>query len=208
MDTAALQQRPDAHQCTIASALMADALKPGAPYTQVTSALEALLALTRQGLSGDAGAYAHYQSALLQLHIPGEPRTEPTRRWMASEVYRVEDEFAADLPSFIALPADEFRKQVDAEIAARSRVNHPMSVHLFQGTPPVQDVRFFLEHHWTRSYNFYSLLAELAFRFEAIEDASVFYRNLYGEAGAETPERSHPGDAGPPHGVFRYSAGD
>eukprot|EP01034_Spumella_vulgaris_P004920 gene4920-6279_t len=192
MDTAALQQRPDAHQCTIASALMADALKPGAPYTQVTSALEALLALTRQGLSGDAGAYAHYQSALLQLHIPGEPRTEPTRRWMASEVYRVEDEFAADLPSFTALPADEFRKQVDAEIAARSRVNHPMSVHLFQGTPPVQDVRFFLEHHWTRSYNFYSLLAELAFRFEAIEDASVFYRNLYGEAGAETPERSHP----------------
>lgn len=192
MDTAALQQRPDAHQCTIASALMADALKPGAPYTQVTSALEALLALTRQGLSGDADAYAHYQSALLQLHIPGEPRTEPTRRWMASEVYRVEDEFAADLPSFTALPADELRKQVDAEIAARSRVNHPMSVHLFQGTPPVQDVRFFLEHHWTRSYNFYSLLAELAFRFEAIEDASVFYRNLYGEAGAETPERSHP----------------
>ncbi|MGV2463930.1 UNVERIFIED_CONTAM: iron-containing redox enzyme family protein, partial [Pseudomonas aeruginosa] len=50
----------------------------------------------------------------------------------------------------------------------------------------------FLEHHWVRSYNFYSLLAELAFRFENIEDASVFYRNLYGEAGAETPERSHP----------------
>ena len=192
MDTAALQQRSDSDSFTTASRLMTNALEPGANYTQVTRALEALLAQARQGLAGDADAYAHYQSALLQLHIPGDPRTEPTRRWMASEVYRVEDEFAADVPGFSALPVEEFRQQVDAEIAARSRVNHPMSVHLFQGTPPVQDVRFFLEHHWTRSYNFYSLLAELAFRFEAIEDASVFYRNLYGDAGAETPERSHP----------------
>lgn len=178
MDTAALLQRSDSDLFTTASTLMASALEPGAHYAQVTRSLEALLALTRQGLSGDADAYAHYQAALLQLHIPGDPRTEPTRRWMASEVYRAEDEFAVDLPGFTALPVDEFRQLVDAEIAARSRVNHPMSVHLFQGTPPVQDVRFFLEHHWTRSYNFYSLLAELAFRFEAIEDASVFYRNL------------------------------
>lgn len=111
---------------------------------------------------------------------------------MASQVYLVEDRFAPEPAGFSAVPVEEFRKKVDAEIEARSRVRHPMSVHLFQGTPPVEDVRFFLEHHWVRSYNFYSLLAELAFRFENIEDASVFYRNLYGEAGAETPERSHP----------------
>ncbi len=175
-----------------ASALLAAALKPTATYSQVTLALEAILALTAKGLAGDAAAYAQYQSLLLELHIPGDARTEPTRRWMASQVYRMEDEFAPALSDFSALPVDQFREKVDAEIAARTRVKHPMSVHLFQGSPPLEDVRFFLQHHWNRSYNFYSLLAELAFRFEAIEDASVFYRNLYGEAGAEAPDRSHP----------------
>ncbi|MGE7955615.1 HOASN domain-containing protein [Pseudomonas sp. NPDC089530] len=174
------------------SNLLAEALKPGATYSQVTVALESLLMLTAAGLAGDATAYAQYQSLLLELHLPGEPRTEPTRRWLASQVYLMEDEFAADLSDAPALSVEAFRTAVDAEIEARTRVKHPMSAHLFQGTPPLEDVRFFLEHHWTRSYNFYSLLAELAFRFEAIEDASVFYRNLYGEAGAETPERSHP----------------
>ncbi|WP_332508494.1 HOASN domain-containing protein [Pseudomonas sp.] len=172
--------------------MLAEALKPGASYSQVTLALEALLELTAQGLAGDAAAFAQYQALLLELHLPGDAQTEPTRRWMASQVYLIEDEFAPQLKDFEVVSVDEFRIKIDAEIEARSRVKHPMSVHLFQGTPPLEDVRFFLEHHWTRSYNFYSLLAELAFRFEAIEDASVFYRNLYGEAGAETPENSHP----------------
>lgn len=175
-----------------AAGLLAAALKPGADYSQVVNAVEAVLQCTQRGLAGDAASYAQYQSLLLELHLPGEPRTEPTRRWMASQIYLVEDKFAPELPNFTALPVDQFRERVDAEIAARTRVKHPMSVHLFEGTPPLRDVRFFLQHHWTRSYNFYSLLAELAFRFEAIEDASVFYRNLYGEAGAESPDRSHP----------------
>ncbi len=172
--------------------LLEAAMQPGARLSQVTSALEAILALTEQGLAGDATSYAQYQSLLLTLHLPGEPRTAPTRRWMASQVYQVEDRFAPALPHFAPVPVAQFRERVDAEIAARSRVRHPMSLHLFEGTPPREDVRFFLQHHWIRSYNFYSLLAELAFRFEAIEDASVFYRNLYGEAGAEDPSRSHP----------------
>lgn len=175
-----------------AAVLLAEALMPNANYSQVTRALEAILACTAKGLSGDAACYAQYQSLLLELHVPGEARTEPTRRWMASQIYHVEDKFAPALSDFTVLPVDQFREKVDAEIAARTRVKHPMSIHIFQGTPPVQDVRLFLQHHWNRSYNFYSLLAELAFRFEAIEDASVFYRNLYGEAGAESPERSHP----------------
>lgn len=175
-----------------ATALLADALKPGAAYAQIAQAAEALLELTSKGLEGDADAYARYQSILLELHVPGDPRSEPTRRWLASQIYLVEDRFAPEPSDFAPLPVDEFRARIDAEIAARTRVRHPMSLHLFQGTPPHQDVRFFLQHHWIRSYNFYSLLAELAFRFEAIEDASVFYRNLYGEAGAETPDRSHP----------------
>lgn len=175
-----------------AADLLTEALAPGADYSQVALAAQALLALTRKGLEGDAEAYAQYQTILLSLHVPGEPRTEPTRRWLASQIYRVEDQFAPALADFVALPVDQFRAKVDAEIESRTRVKHPMSVHLFQGTPPRQDVRQFLQHHWIRSYNFYSLLAELAFRFEAIHDASVFYRNLYGEAGAETPERAHP----------------
>ncbi|AHH52303.1 hypothetical protein AI22_26075 [Pseudomonas aeruginosa YL84] len=185
-------QRTMSEPARNASALLAEALKPGASLDQITLALEAILAVTAKGLGGDASAYAQYQALLLELHVGSDPHTEPTRRWMASQVYLVEDRFAPEPAGFSAVPVEEFRKKVDAEIEARSRVRHPMSVHLFQGTPPVEDVRFFLEHHWVRSYNFYSLLAELAFRFENIEDASVFYRNLYGEAGAETPERSHP----------------
>ena len=174
-----------------ASVLLAEALKPGASLDQITLALEAILAVTAKGLGGDASAYAQYQALLLELHVGGDPHTEPTRRWMASQVYLVEDRFAPEPAGFSAVPVEEFRKKVDAEIEARSRVRHPMSVHLFQGTPPVEDVRFFLEHHWVRSYNLQPP-GGLAFRFENIEDASVFYRNLYGEAGAETPERSHP----------------
>ncbi|WP_200899906.1 HOASN domain-containing protein [Lysobacter capsici] len=175
-----------------ASILLAEALKPGAASSRTALAADALLALTQKGLEGDPAAYAQYQSILLDLHLPGEPRTEPTRRWLASQIYQVEDRFAPALPDFRVLPVDEFRAKVDAEIASRTRVRHPMSLHLFQGAPPLRDVRLFLRHHWNRSYNFYSLLAELAFRFEAIHDASVFYRNLYGEAGAESPERAHP----------------
>ncbi|WP_228278003.1 HOASN domain-containing protein, partial [Acinetobacter nosocomialis] len=89
-----------------------------------------------------------YQALLLELHVGSDPHTEPTRRWMASQVYLVEDRFAPEPAGFSAVPVEEFRKKVDAEIEARSRVRHPMSVHLFQGTPPVEDVRFFLEHHW------------------------------------------------------------
>ena len=168
------------------------ALTPGAAIHQLIGVAEKLLGVTERGLSGDEACYAQYQSVLLELHAPGEPRTEPTRRWLASQIYQVEDRFSSVPFDFAVLSVEEFRAKVDAEIAARTRVRHPMSLHLFQGTPPHEHVKFFLHHHWIRSYNFYSLLAELAFRFEDIADASVFYRNLYGEAGAESPEHSHP----------------
>ncbi|QQP95695.1 HOASN domain-containing protein [Lysobacter enzymogenes] len=173
-------------------AYLSDALAPDASCAQVALAADELVALTRKGLSGDADAYAQYQSILLDLHLPGDPQTEPTRRWFASRIYTVEDEFAPELPEFQPVSVADFRAAIDAEIASRTRVRHPMSLHLFQGQPSHGEVRSFLQHHWNRSYNFYSLLAELAFRFPDIRDASVFYRNLYGEAGAETPERSHP----------------
>ncbi len=172
--------------------ILAEALRQEGSLHQLFTAAESILALTERGLSGDAASYAQYQSLLLDLHLPGEPRTEPTRRWLASQIYQVEDRFAPQVSDFQVLPVDAFRARVDAEIASRTRVRHPMSLHLFQGTPSHEQVRFFLHHHWIRSYNFYGLLAELAFRFEDIADASVFYRNLYGEAGAETANRSHP----------------
>jgi pyrroloquinoline quinone (PQQ) biosynthesis protein C len=172
--------------------ILTEALRPEASLHQLFAAAESLLALTERGLSGDAASYAQYQTLLLDLHLPGEPRTEPTRRWLASQIYQVEDRFAPQIPDFKVLPVDAFRARVDEEIASRTRVRHPMSLHLYQGTPSHEEVKFFLHHHWIRSYNFYSLLAELAFRFEDIGDASVFYRNLYGEAGAESADRSHP----------------
>ncbi len=172
--------------------LLTEALRPEGTLHQLSTAAASLLALTERGLSGDAESYAQYQTLLMELHLPGEPRTEPTRRWLASQIYQVEDRFAPQVPAFQPLPVEAFRARVDEEIASRTRVRHPMSVHLFQGTPSREEVKYFLHHHWIRSYNFYSLLAELAFRFEDIADASVFYRNLYGEAGAESADRSHP----------------
>ncbi|MGV8546480.1 HOASN domain-containing protein, partial [Pseudomonas aeruginosa] len=80
-------------------------------------------------------AYAHYQALLLELHVGRDPHTAATRRWMASQVYLVDDRFAPEPAGFSAVPVEEFRKQVDAEIEARSGVRQPMSVHLFPGTP-------------------------------------------------------------------------
>lgn len=175
-----------------ASFLLTEALKPGAPIHVLMRAVESTLELVERGLSGDGESYAHYQALLLDLHLPGEARTEPTRRWLASQVYQIEDKFIPESTGFAFVPVAAFRERVDTEIASRTRVRHPMSLHLFQGAPSHEEVKFFLRHHWIRSYNFYALLAELAFRFEDIADASVFYRNLYGEAGAESPDRSHP----------------
>src|SRR5688572_28962270 len=76
-----------------ASILLAEALKPGAASSRTALAADALLALTQKALEGDPAAYAQYQSILLDLHLPGEPRTEPTRRWLASQIYQVEDRF-------------------------------------------------------------------------------------------------------------------
>ena len=171
---------------------MSEALKPAAPMQLLMRAAESILKLAKRGLSGDSDSYAQYQALLLDLHLPGEARTEATRRWLASKIYEVEDGFVPEPTDFTLLPVDAFRERVDAEIASQTRVRHAMSLHLFQGNPSHEEVQFFLQHHWIRSYNFYSLLAELAFRFDDIADASVFYRNLYGEAGAESADRSHP----------------
>ncbi|WP_276147400.1 HOASN domain-containing protein, partial [Pseudomonas aeruginosa] len=122
-------QRTMSEPARNASALLAEALKPGASLDQITLALEAILAVTAKGLGGDASAYAQYQALLLELHVGSDPHTEPTRRWMASQVYLVEDRFAPEPAGFSAVPVEEFRKKVDAEIEARSRVRHPMSVH-------------------------------------------------------------------------------
>jgi pyrroloquinoline quinone (PQQ) biosynthesis protein C len=189
---AAQLKEPHAGTHTDCAYLLDEALKPEGSLRQLFTATDSILALVERGLSGDAVSYAQYQTLLLDLHLPGEARTEPTRRWIASQIYQVEDKFAPQAADFQPLPVDAFRARVDEEIANRTRVRHPMSLHLFQGTPSYEEIKFFLHHHWIRSYNFYSLLAELAFRFEDIADASVFYRNLYGEAGAETPDRSHP----------------
>jgi pyrroloquinoline quinone (PQQ) biosynthesis protein C len=171
---------------------VSEALKPGASMHLLMSAAESLLELVRRGLSGDRDSYAQYQALLLDLHLPGEAHTEPTRRWLASQIYRIEDELAPEPAEFTLLPLSAFRERVDAEIASQTRVRHPMSLHLFQGAPSHHEIKLFLHHHWIRSYNFYSLLAELAFRFDDIADASVFYRNLYGEAGEQSADRSHP----------------
>ena len=139
------------------------------------------------------------------MHIPGEPRTEPTSL-VASEVYRLKMNSRPPAEFHTALPADEFRKQVDAEIAARAGSIIPFGAPV-PGTPPCKTCA----SSWNTSGPLLQLLqpaGQLAFRFETIETRRCFYRNLYGEAGRGDTGASHPAMLAHLHGVFRYSAGD
>jgi pyrroloquinoline quinone (PQQ) biosynthesis protein C len=148
------------------------------------------LAAAGAGVSGPL--YADYQAILFYLHKCAHGPSQGTRNWLASRVYAVEDRALRRADPLETTSAAGFRQKVDDEIAARSRITHPMSSYLFAGRPSRDEIRVFIAHHWLRSHDFYRLLAELAFRFDRLDDASVFYRNLYGESGAEDARRSHP----------------
>lgn len=147
-----------------------------------------LKSCAKRGLTGHSESYADYQSIMLEMHLPGNPGTESARRWIASEMYQVEEEY---IPKSDTLAGD-FKSSVERLVDDRTRIKHPMSDYIFNGKPSRDEVRFFIAHHWVRSYDFYRLLAELAFRFVDVQDAAVFYRNLYGEAGGKDSTGAHP----------------
>lgn len=151
----------------------------------------AVRALATRALSGEEDCFSHYQKVLFSLHYSDNRRTEAARRWLATEIYDVEDA-AFRISDFRPVAPESFKETVDTLIASRTRTRHPFSVHMFDGSPTQREIRFFLHHHWIRSFDFYRLLAELAMRFDKIEDAAVFYRNLYGEAGRENAAEAHP----------------
>lgn len=186
------RQLQEPSQGTLHSTYLENILKEGPPFTHLGVAAHELLTLAERGLKGDKKAFANYQAVLLHLHLAEDPENEAGFRWLASEVYRVEDLFFLEPTSFEAMPKDAFRPYIDNYILQKTRLKHPMSGHLYQGSPSETDIKHFLHHHWIRSYDFYRLLAELAFRFRDITDGAVFYRNLYGEAGAESPAKAHP----------------
>ena len=182
-------QRTMSEPARNASVLLAEALKPGASLDQITLALEAILAVTAKGLGGDASAYAQYQALLLELHVGSDPHTEPTRRWMASQVYLVEDRL---------LPGGRFQRRPGGGSARRST---PRSRRAAGCAIPCRSTCSRARRRsrtCASSWNIGSVPQLLqppggaGLPLRKHRGRPVFYRNLYGEAGAETPERSHP----------------
>lgn len=173
------------------------ALQERPSFSKLALAAKAVTELAERALSestrsGEQHFNTSYQTVLLQLHLPGDPKTETVRRWIASETYSIEERFAPKVDAFNPLSKSKFKERVDEIISEQTRTKHPMSIHLFKGSPTMEQVKLFLKHHWVRSGDFYRQLAELALQFVNIEEASVFYRNLYEEAGEEAPKQAHP----------------
>src|SRR5690606_31042104 len=126
-----------------------------------------------------------------------EPATYAARRWLCQTAYEVEQarllRAHADDPRLHApgLSPSQLRERILAEHEQRSGLRHPMSAHLFHGTPSRRDVLVYLEHHWYRSRGFHRELAELSLQLPLPEARSVV-DNLHEELGEGQPGRAHP----------------
>jgi len=174
------------------AAVIHQALEPGAAAHQVATAAGVLRSLVERAHHGDAAAEAASQHALYELHSRSDPATAATRRWLAAWVYPVLDRYipGSSLPATAS--AAELGAAADAMIAARSRVRHPMSIHLFSGAPSAAEISRFLEHHWLRSCRFYQLVVEFAQLRDDFADLAVLYDNLFEETGGGDPSKAHP----------------
>src|SRR5262249_47599885 len=114
-----------------------------------------------------------------------------TRRWIAAWVYPILERHVPE-PSRDAASAGELRAVIDAMLTARSRVRHPMSIHMFSGAPTRAEIALFLEHHWLRSCRFHQLVVEFAQRRDDVGEPAILYGNLYDETGSGAPPRAHP----------------
>jgi pyrroloquinoline quinone (PQQ) biosynthesis protein C len=167
-----------------------------APVT-VARAAEALAELAEHATPDDPIAYRGYHALLFELHERQDPFTYATRRWLCQAAYAVEEArilaARADDPRFAAddLSGPQLRARIIAEHDRRSGLRHPLSAHLFEGTPARHDVLVYLQHQWFRSRGFYRELVELGLGFE-LAQAQGMIANLHDELGEGQPGRSHP----------------
>jgi len=172
------------------ASLVERALAPGASAPCVAACAAALRSLVEHADHDDAAEIAS-QAALHELHARDDAATAATRRWIAAWAYPALDR-QAPAASQSAASAGELRAVVDAIVDARSRVRHPMSIHMFSGSPTPREIALFLEHHWLRSCRFYQLVVEFAQLRHEFSDLTVLYDNLYDETGSGDPAKAHP----------------
>lgn len=173
------------------------ALAPGAVPATMALAAEALAGLAERATPEREAAYAGYHAILWDLHERHDPRTYALRRWLCQAAYEVEEarilaahagdpSLDVDDPSPAAL-----HERILALHEQRSGLRHPLSVHLFEGTPTWRDLLVYLRHHWYRSRGFHRELTELSLSL-APDDASGIVANLHEELGEGRPGRAHP----------------
>jgi pyrroloquinoline quinone (PQQ) biosynthesis protein C len=173
--------------------LINQALEPSATAQRAAAAADGLRSLLEVAYRGDAEAEVASQRALYQLHTGTDTSTAATRRWIAAQAYTVQDRNIPEsrLCSSTSSAAELFAA-VEAMVAARSRVRHPMSIHMFSGEPTVGEIALFLEHHWLRSSRFYQLVAEFALLREDFADLAILYDNVFEETGSGDASKAHP----------------
>lgn len=180
-----------------AAACIEAALAPAAPPAAVARAAAALAALAERATPDDAPAYASYHALLWDLHERLEPRTYAARRFVCQAAYAVEEArilaaVAGDPRFDVADPSPAaLRERVVAVHEQRSGLRHPLSAHVFDGTPTRRDVLVYLEHHWYRSRSFHRELLELCLGLP-LAAAQGIVANLHDELGEGRPGRSHP----------------
>lgn len=173
--------------------IILDAVDPNAPFSQLEETAVMLGSLVEKAFSSIGDAYQIYQSVMWnQIHQRGKSVTDPKRLWLAQKLYKVEDRFIPDAETPQTSTSEEFKQFIEDVITEQARLTHPMSAHLYQGTPSIGEIDLFLEHHWLRSSRFYRLISEFGLRFEDFEDSTPLYENLFDESGNGKPENAHP----------------
>jgi pyrroloquinoline quinone (PQQ) biosynthesis protein C len=170
-----------------------DALAPDASLSKLEEAAALLGNLAERAFSGAQEAYQTYQAIMWNVvHQRGGSVTDPKRMWLAQELYKVEDRFIPNVEAPDTTTSEEFKTFIEGVIIEQARLAHPMSAHLYQGTPSLEEIDLFLEHHWLRSSLFYRLFSEFGLRLEDFEDSTPIYENLFDESGNGDPEKAHP----------------
>lgn len=179
------------------TALVDAALAPHASPAAAARAAESLAELATHAVPDDVSAYAAYHELLWELHERSEPRTYVTRRFLCQAAHAVEEArilaaHAGDPRFEVAeLSTAAFRERILELHERGSGMRHPLSIHLFEGTPAHRDVLVYLQHHWYRSRGFHRELTELSLSL-SLHDAQGIVANLDDELGGGRPGRSHP----------------
>jgi hypothetical protein len=144
---------------------MLAALDMDAPLSKLEEAANLLIDLLIRAQAGDGNAFQTYQQIVyIDIHQHGETVRDPKRLWMARKLYQAEEQYIPEVDDSGPASPEEFKQFIDEMVKQRARLTHPMSDHLYNGKPNLQEIDLFLEHHWMRSSLFYRFIGEFGLR--------------------------------------------